>query len=128
MFDHVEYTVTNIHAARALYGTICQAIGTQECFFDAETRCVGFGTPDIVHILLTEGPATTPPMHICFAAADKTAVETGYNSAIAAGGTCNGKPGYRPEYEPGYYAAFIHDTDGHNIEILYRERQTPSAS
>ena len=124
MFDHVEYTVTDIHSARAFYGAICHAIGATERFFDQDTLCAGFGINDIVHMLLTEGAATTPPMHICFTAPDKHAVEKAYNGAIAAGGTCNGKPGYRDEYEPGYYAAFIHDADGHNVEILYREPQS----
>jgi predicted lactoylglutathione lyase len=46
-------------------------------------------------------------------------VQKFYDAALAAGGTDNGAPGYRKEYTPGYYAAFVTDPDGHNIEALF---------
>ncbi|MBO9436725.1 hypothetical protein J7394_21155 [Ruegeria sp. R13_0] len=75
----------------------------------------------IVAFLITEGNVTKPHLHICLKATGKKAVETAYQGAIEGGGRCNGRPGYRDHYEPGYYAAFIFDPDGHNIEILFRE-------
>ncbi|MEO1294158.1 MAG: VOC family protein, partial [Pseudomonadota bacterium] len=84
---------------------------------------LGFGSGGVVPLLLTQGAATLPRMHLCFAARNKEAVEKGYAGAVAAGGTCNGEPGYRPQYSPGYYAAFILDHDGHNVEVLFREPQ-----
>lgn len=45
-----------------------------------------------------------------------------YKSALANGGTCNGEPELRSQYEEGYYAAFVIDPDGHNIEAVYSEK------
>lgn len=54
-----------------------------------------------------------------FGAPNAEAVDAFYNEAMLAGGTDNGKPGYRPDYHPGYYAAFVLDPDGNNIEAVY---------
>jgi catechol 2,3-dioxygenase-like lactoylglutathione lyase family enzyme len=57
--------------------------------------------------------------HVAFEAKNKTQVEEFYKAALAAGGKDNGSPGYRKEYWPGYYAAFVYDPDGHNIEAVW---------
>ena len=49
-------------------------------------------------------------------------VDAFYYKALANGGKCNGEPGFRPQYEDGYYAAFVIDPDGHNIEAVYSEK------
>jgi catechol 2,3-dioxygenase-like lactoylglutathione lyase family enzyme len=121
MFDHVEFSVSDIAGARAFYGGICKAIGREEVFFDTEGKELGIGQDDIVSLLLFEGKPTQPRMHICLKAEAKQAVDTAHAAALSAGGTCNGKPGYREDYGPGYYAAFMRDADGHNIEVLFRE-------
>ncbi len=59
------------------------------------------------------------PSHVAFEAKSKDEVEAFYRAALAAGGKDNGQPGYRREYWPGYYAAFVHDPDGHNIEAVW---------
>jgi catechol 2,3-dioxygenase-like lactoylglutathione lyase family enzyme len=56
--------------------------------------------------------------HVAFAAADHAAVDAFYEAAIAAGGEDNGAPGPRPHYHENYYAAFVHDPDGNNIEAV----------
>lgn len=56
---------------------------------------------------------------LAFTANSKEVVEDFYKAGLEAGGTDNGAPGYRPKYHPGYYAAFIHDPDGYNIEAVY---------
>jgi len=66
--------------------------------------------------------------HIAFQARDRATVEAFYNAALAAGGKDNGAPGERP-YHPGYYAAFVLDPDGNNIEAVYHgeaKRSAPS--
>lgn len=124
MFDHVEFSVSSILAARGFYGGIVKAIGGEEMFFDDEGRELGLGAGDIVHMLLFEGAPTQPPMHLCLQAPNKEAVVAAHAAALSAGGTCNGPPGYRDHYAPGYFAAFMHDKDGHNVEVLFREPQT----
>ena len=123
MFDHLEFSVADITAARRFYKPICHAVGIQEVFYDEGERSAGFGKDGIVRFLLTEGTATAPRLHICFVAQSKDSVERAYTGAIAGGGVDNGKPGYRDHYAPGYFAAFVHDPDGHNVEILYREER-----
>ncbi len=59
------------------------------------------------------------PTHVAFAAKNKAEVEAFYQAALAAGATDNGAPGYRTDYWPGYYAGFVYDPDGHNIEAVW---------
>jgi catechol 2,3-dioxygenase-like lactoylglutathione lyase family enzyme len=66
------------------------------------------------------------PTHLAFEAKSRAEVEAFHRAALAAGATDNGKPGYR-DYWPGYYAAFVHDPDGHNIEaVWYDYSKVPS--
>ena len=58
------------------------------------------------------------PIHIAITAPSRAAVDAFYRAAIAAGGKDNGAPGLRPHYHPNYYAAFVLDPDGHNIEAV----------
>jgi predicted lactoylglutathione lyase len=59
------------------------------------------------------------PGHVAFEAKSAEEVESFYTAALAAGAKDNGKPGYRTEYWPGYYAAFVYDPDGNNIEAVW---------
>jgi len=59
-----------------------------------------------------------PIIHVAFTSSDRTTVDAFYEAGISAGGQDNGKTGLRPEYHPDYYAAFILDPDGHNIEAV----------
>ncbi len=61
---------------------------------------------------------TVVPMHLAFEARSREEVQAFHTAALAAGGKDNGGPGYR-DYWPGYYAAFVHDPDGHNIEAVW---------
>lgn len=123
MFDHVEFSVGDLAAAYQFYLPIFEAIGARVAFFDTEEGELGIEMDGIVKFLITEGDPTEPPLHICFRAEDKRAVDKAYEGAISSGGRSNGKPGYREHYGPGYYAAFVFDPDGHNVEILFRERE-----
>jgi len=58
------------------------------------------------------------PMHIAFAAENRSQVDEFYRAALAAGAKDNGKPGLRPEYHPDYYGAFVIDVNGHNLEAV----------
>jgi catechol 2,3-dioxygenase-like lactoylglutathione lyase family enzyme len=58
------------------------------------------------------------PTHVAFRAASRAIVDTFYKDALAAGGKSNGEPGLRSEYHPNYYAAFVLDPDGYNIEAV----------
>jgi len=66
---------------------------------------------------LHEAPAG-PGRHYAFTARSRAEVDAFYAAAIAAGGRDNGGPGPRPHYHPDYYAAFVYDLDGNNIEAV----------
>jgi catechol 2,3-dioxygenase-like lactoylglutathione lyase family enzyme len=61
------------------------------------------------------------PTHVAFRAESRAIVDAFYREAIAAGGTANGAPGLRSEYDPNYYAAFVLDPDGYNVEAVCHE-------
>ena len=90
-----------------------------------EGSVVGYGTN--VHDMFEIGQAEKTTVlshfvHVAFNAPNRNAVDGFYRTALENGGTCNGKPGLRPEYEEGYYAAFVFDPDGNNIEAVYTDQ------
>ena len=74
-------------------------------------------------------PVTPDGQHLAFRASGRAAVDAFYAAALATGGSDNGPPGLRPHYHPNYYAAFVLDPDGTNVEAVYHgpvRRSTPS--
>nr|WP_242063403.1 VOC family protein [Nostoc sp. FACHB-892] len=82
------------------------------------TDIAGFGQPPEAEFWLTHGNPGSVRVHVAFRVHNHAAVEAFYNAALAAGGRDNGAPGLRPQYHPNYYAAFVLDPDGHNIEAV----------
>jgi catechol 2,3-dioxygenase-like lactoylglutathione lyase family enzyme len=71
--------------------------------------------------VLEDGPATEA-VHLAFPADDDATVAAFHDAALAAGYRDNGPPGERPVYHAGYYAAFVLDPDGHNVEVVNHNR------
>lgn len=67
---------------------------------------------------ITEQEVAAAAVHVAFAAPDRETVDAFHAAAVAAGGVDNGRPGLRPEYHAGYYAAYVLDPDGNNIEAV----------
>jgi len=116
MIDHVTANVGDFERAKAFYEQALAPLGysVQMAFEGA----AGFGTgegaiPDFWIGSHSERGAT----HVAIAAKDRASVDAFYAAAIAAGATDNGAPGVRP-YHDSYYAAYVHDTDGNNIEAV----------
>ncbi len=121
IFDHVEYNVFSFERSLKFYSACLPVLGCKLTFSDEKNGTFGFGTRLSTELLLTAGTPTAPRLHIAFVAKSEEQVQEFYRQAIESGGTCNGAPGLRKDYDPGYYAAFILDPDGHNIEALYRK-------
>ena len=68
------------------------------------------------------------PLHIALAASSRGQVVAFHAAALAAGGEDNGPPGLRPEYHAGYYAAYVLDPDGHNVEAVFHDRSADASS
>lgn len=117
LFDHINLRVTDLKKSTIFYSAVLSPLGLQVLLADDEV--VGFGQKNWdFGIEVSSEPV--PPMHLAFSATDVEAVEQFYAVSIAAGGRDNGAPGWRPEYGATYYAAFVLDPDGHNIEMVFR--------
>lgn len=129
MIDHTGFNVSNLAASKRFYVQVLAALGygVRLEFPDA----VGFGsaTPQAGEdpgggFWITQGTPQVPRVHLAFRATGRAQVEAFHREALAAGGTDNGAPGLRPQYHAGYYAAFVLDPDGYNVEAVFHE---PSA-
>jgi catechol 2,3-dioxygenase-like lactoylglutathione lyase family enzyme len=118
-FDHVEYCVSDYGKSLKFYSACLIPLGFLLTTGNEKKGIFGFGlnTDKSDDLLLTAGAPTKPAMHICFSAKSAADVDEFYRQAIKAGGICNGPPGLR---HTGYYAAFVRDPDGHNIEAVFR--------
>ena len=92
-------------------------------------RAAGYGPPGFqgeapfaIIELGAEAKAPEPGLHIALAAPSREAVDAFHRAALSAGGTDDGPPGIRENYDPGYYAAFVIDPDGHRLEAVLHER------
>lgn len=123
MIDHTGFYVSDLVLSREFYVKALAPLGYGISLeFESD---VGFGAQTAKgddpggDFWIGAGEPQTPRMHIAFRAADEDQVAEFYRAAIEAGGTDNGPPGERPHYHPGYYAAFVLDPDGHNIEAVF---------
>ena len=122
IFNHVQIKVRDLKAARNFYDIIMGILEYEVVLY--ENIVVGYGTSvhDMFEIRQQDQDALlSHHVHIAFNAKNKDMVDRFYQAAIENGAKCNGKPGYRPQYEEGYYAAFVIELDGHNIEAVYSE-------
>ena len=112
-FDHVGINVSDYEKAKKFYAAALKPLDITAMADFGVT--VGLGE-DRPFLWISEG--TPGHVHLAFAAKNRKAVDAFYAAAIKAGGKDNGKPGLRTEYSANYYAAFVHDADGHNIEVV----------
>ena len=117
LIDHIQLVVKDLAASRRFYAAAFGALGVpmggegddyfwaDELFVSSKDSNAALGS-------------LTGRCHLAFQAKDRAAVEGFYKAALAAGGRDNGKPDARP-YHPGYYAAFVLDPDGNNVEAVF---------
>jgi catechol 2,3-dioxygenase-like lactoylglutathione lyase family enzyme len=125
MIDHASASVTDLDTSKGLYTSMLAPLGYSLISDFSEYGVAGFGTGERADFWLGKHEAGSA-MHIAFAAGSKEAVEAFYQAGLAAGGKDNGPPGYREMYAPNYYAAFLYDFDGNNIEAVFRDPSKPS--
>jgi catechol 2,3-dioxygenase-like lactoylglutathione lyase family enzyme len=118
VFDHVTIRVADFEASKRFYATVLAPLGLSLGFYDAEKRIAEWGDFAIVD----DGKPVAQNVHAAFAAKDNETVEAFWQAGIDAGYVDNGAPGERPRYHAGYYAAFLLDPDGNNIEAVCHNR------
>ncbi len=124
MLDHFGINVSDLARSKAFYQAalaplryrINKDLGQAIGFRVAD----GFGkSPDPAgDFWIAQATPLTTPIHFAFSAESRAVVTAFYEAALKAGGKSNGEPGVRPHYHPDYYAAFVIDPDGHNIEAV----------
>ena len=126
LIDHIGLVVRDLAASKAFYGAVFGALnipvgGSDERNFWADELFIGSSDSEEVQ------GALTGRVHIAFQAHDRAMVDAFYKAAMAHGGRDNGPPGERA-YHPGYYAAFVLDPDGNNIEAVVHGAPQRSAA
>ncbi|HTQ01570.1 MAG TPA: VOC family protein [Casimicrobiaceae bacterium] len=116
MFDHIGIGVSNLTASKAFFLDALAPLGVGVVMEFPDT--VGLGRDRKPYFWLAAAEAEPAPLHIAFAAEDRSQVDAFYRAALAAGGKDNGPPGLRPHYHANYYAAFVIGPDGHNVEAV----------
>jgi catechol 2,3-dioxygenase-like lactoylglutathione lyase family enzyme len=127
LIDHIQLVVRDLSAGRQFYTAVLESLnipigGTADDYFWADELFVS--TPDSE---AAQGDLTGRH-HLSFQAQSPDMVDSFYKAALGNGGKDNGPPGERA-YHPGYYAAFVLDPDGNNIEAVYHgeaKRSAPS--
>ncbi len=125
MIDHTGINVSDLEKSKKFY---IQALASLHYKILTEfPLSVGFGTSLQKNesrdpggdFWISKGKPQEPRVHIAFSASCRNEVDEFYSTAIKAGGIDNGAPGLRPQYHDHYYAAYVLDPDGHNIEAVY---------
>jgi catechol 2,3-dioxygenase-like lactoylglutathione lyase family enzyme len=118
MLDHVSIGVRDLAVARRFYDAALRPLG-YTCLSAGESS-LGYGDKaPALWITPTDRPVPADPasgLHFCFAAPTRASVDAFHAAALGAGGRDNGAPGLRPEYDAGYYAAFVIDPEGYRLE------------
>jgi catechol 2,3-dioxygenase-like lactoylglutathione lyase family enzyme len=117
VIDHVSANVSDLAEGKRFYEQALAPIG-YEVKMEFEGAAVGFGPGDGMPDFWIGTRPDRGATHVAFSAADRASVDAFYEAAIGAGGSDNGPPGLRPHYHETYYAAFVHDRDGNNIEVV----------
>ena len=117
IIDHIHLRSTNLDKAMAFYQAIFEALG------QGANVHTGRDWLEIDSFYLDQADANAPPsrIHLAFVARSRTEVQAFHAAGLSSGGTDNGGPGLR-DYHPGYYAAYVCDPDGNNIEAKFDER------
>jgi catechol 2,3-dioxygenase-like lactoylglutathione lyase family enzyme len=126
LIDHIQLVVRDLAAAQKFYSAIFDALGipmggTGDDFFWADELFVSTRDSEAAQGVLTGRH------HLAFQAQSRAVVDAFYRTALASGGKENGAPGERA-YHPGYYAAFVLDPDGNNIEAVFHGDANRSAA
>ena len=127
LIDHVQLVVRDLSASQAFYSSVFEVLGVPmggpgDGYFWADELFVSTAQSQAAQGVLTGRH------HLAFQAKDRAMVDAFHKAALAHGGKDNGAPGERP-YHPGYYAAFVLDPDGNNIEAVFHgdaNRSAPS--
>ncbi|KAF8957591.1 glyoxalase/bleomycin resistance protein/dioxygenase [Flammula alnicola] len=121
VLHHVQFVSSSLSEAKKFYLAALAPLGYEQ-FYEVEGTVVGLGVKGVPDFWLrnVKGPDDPPTkgLHLAFKAESREVVDKFYEAALKAGAKDNGPPGVR-DYVPGYYAAFVLDIEGNNIEVMH---------
>lgn len=107
--------------ARRFYDAVSGSLGWGLVWEGPDALGYGWNGGEFPNLFAVVGAERTPTgFHLAFAAPDREAVDAFYAAALAHGGSDEGPPGLRVQYSPTYYAAFVRDPDGHELEAVHQ--------
>lgn len=124
MIDHIGFAVSDANRSRIFYDALLAPIGIRMIWevppelTESGGATFGYGDGDKPYFWIGDNERVGQGTHIAFAVESRSLVDAFYRAGLAAGGEDNGAPGLRPHYHADYYAAFIKDPDGMNIEAV----------
>jgi catechol 2,3-dioxygenase-like lactoylglutathione lyase family enzyme len=122
MIDHVGFPVSDYERSKAFYSAVLAPLGyalVMEVQQDEnDSPAAGFGADGKPDFWIGGEGGLSRALHVAIAVNERRTVDAFHRAAMAAGARDNGVPGLRPHYHPDYYAAFVLDPDGHNIEAV----------
>jgi catechol 2,3-dioxygenase-like lactoylglutathione lyase family enzyme len=117
MYDHIGLKVNDIGASVRFYEAALKPLGHEVGSRDESSAGLGPADAPALWLYLDKGSARRGT-HVAFSAPDRAAVDRFYRDGLKSGGRDNGAPGLRKDYSPTYYAAFLFDPDGNNVEAV----------
>ena len=129
MIDHVGIAVTELDRSRTFYEAALGPLGMSVQMevggdkTESGGSALGFGIPGEKIFWIADGEKVGEGTHVAFKADSRDQVDAFHSEGLKAGGRDNGAPGLRPHYGPSYYAAFLYDPDGVNIEAVCYEEE-----
>jgi catechol 2,3-dioxygenase-like lactoylglutathione lyase family enzyme len=119
IIDHIGVGVRDFEQSIDFYARALAPLGLERvALVDTDNRSAGFGADGRDEFWIHEG-RPVGRMHVAFESASREAVDAFHSAALEAGGRDNGRPGVRPEYSATYYAAYVLDPNGNNIEAVF---------
>ncbi|GGX19757.1 glyoxalase [Pigmentiphaga litoralis] len=125
--DHVEFAVRDIEASRSFYERALAPLDIVRLITVGPERTRagstrhGFGKDGYPRLWIHDKERPGSGTHIAFATKKRAVVDAFHSAALSAGGIDNGPPGIRPRYHADYYAAYVLDPDGVNVEVVCQE-------
>lgn len=126
MLDHISLGVTDLHRATVFYDALFRPLGFVRVWSSETSVGYGMAGSDDRFALKARPGAASPGagFHLAFVARSREGVIEAHRAALLSGGASDGEPGLRPQYGPGYFAAFLRDPDGHAVEVVCHEPET----
>jgi catechol 2,3-dioxygenase-like lactoylglutathione lyase family enzyme len=115
--DHVLFVVGDLDASRRLYSAALAPLGLEELHVQEDG--VSYGAEGLDDFTISRGTPVTTAAHVAFDAEGRAAVDAFFEAALANGATIRGEPGVWTQYSEGYYAAFVNDLHGNNVEAVW---------